>query len=143
MNYEELHASPDNKPLRTISGDLAKQESQQPKTNRFLQKPIQIDSHASVVKIIVIATAVIGAILGIICGAVFPITELRETGLYSSPIETVEKFNAGMMIAIWAGTAVTSLSWLVLYWFLDSIENVLIELKIANRYHEQGATKEE
>lgn len=135
MNYDEIHADPNDKPLRINVQNSEEKVQEQPKAK--LQETIEINSHASVVKIIVIVTVVLGALMGIISGFTFPSLEL--SGSYFSDVE--ESFNIVLMLVIWTGTAVTSVGWLVLYWLLDSIENVLIELKRANHYYKQTTEK--
>lgn len=110
----------------------------------------KINSHADTFLYISVAIAIIGFIVGIICGTAFRIVELKETGLYASSVETVKKFNTGMMFLVWAGTSVTTLICWAIHCILDSMNSMLKsltkeikELKKASFCNEQNATKEE
>ena len=109
---------------------------------RMKSKPITIDSRAAIFKYITIAIAVIGLIAGIICGNTFPISEIEATGLYTSPFETTEKFNAAMMLTVWVGTAITAIGTWAIYCILEALDNLLLETKRVKSYIEFKIDKE-
>ncbi len=132
MNYEEIHTDANDKQLRSILQNLGEKEP---------QETITINSRADIFKIIAIIIAAVGIIAGIICGFVFPSTEIVQKSIYLSP-KAEEVFNAGIMFAVWLGTAFSTISYWAIYCILDSMDNMLIELKRANRYHKQNANEE-
>jgi hypothetical protein len=99
---------------------------------------ITIDSHADIFKYVTIAIAIIGLIAGIIIGASIPVVKYGFSNIYYDE----EKFNIAAMLITWGATAVASFGCWTIYCNLDSMDNMLMELKRANEYNRQNTEKE-
>ena len=103
---------------------------------RLKQKKVYINSHSAFFMYATIAIIAIGFVAGIICGSTFSIPEVKMIKIYPETVETVEKFNVGMMFIIWASTAITALASWAVRCILESLDGIHCEIKRSRMYTE-------
>ena len=128
MNYEEMKAGKSNAfNTNTVESDAPK-NSENEGIFKNVTPQVTIDVHSWAFKIAAIGCIILGLIVGIVSGFVFPVTEVE--GVYFERVE--ETFNWVMMLGVWISFGILSLSFWGLYCHLENQEETIKQLKFLN-----------